>query len=55
MSSNCLKAEEILKQEEKNCFDLIQNGKDTIIALAKALLEKNHMNQEEILEFFSKK
>ena len=42
------KAEEILKQEEKVCFDLINKGKDRIIALAKALLEKNHLNQEEI-------
>ncbi|MCR5324937.1 MAG: AAA family ATPase [Lachnospiraceae bacterium] len=40
--------EKILEQEKKICFDLIEKGKDTILALANALLEKNHLNQEEI-------
>ncbi len=44
------KAEEILRQEEKVCFDLIEKGKDKIIAIAKALLDKNHLNKEEIAE-----
>ena len=44
------KAEEILKQEEKECLELVEKGKAKIIALAKALLEKNHLNQEEIAE-----
>ena len=42
------RAEEILKQEEKVCFELVEKGKDKIIAMAKALLDKNHLNQEEI-------
>ena len=42
------KAEEILIQEEKICYDLVAKGKEKIIALAKALVEKNHLNREEI-------
>lgn len=44
------KAEEILKQQEKECTKLIEQGRDKIIAMAKALLDKNHLNQEEIAE-----
>ena len=47
------KAEEILEQEEKACFDLVEKGKDKIIAMAKALLEKNHLNQDEIAELLA--
>ena len=47
------KAEEILKQEEKTCFDLVEKGKDKIVEMAKALLEKNHLNQEEIAELLA--
>lgn len=48
------RAEEILKQEEKACYELVEKGKDKIIAMAKALLEKNHLNQEEIAELLEK-
>ena len=41
------------KQEEKACFDLVEKGKDKIIAMAKALLEKNHLNQDEIAELLA--
>ncbi len=44
------KAEKILKQQEKECTELIEHGKDKIIAIAKALMDKNHLNQEEIAE-----
>lgn len=50
MPSYVEKAEEILKQQERECTELIEQGKDKIIAMAKALLEKNHLNQEEIAE-----
>lgn len=42
------KAEEILQQQEKVCMELIEQGKDKIIAVAKALTEKRHLNQKEI-------
>lgn len=42
------KAEEILQQQEKVCMELIEQGKDKIIAVAKALTEKSHLNQKEI-------
>ena len=47
------KANEILKQQEKECTELIRQGKDKIIALAKALTEKNHLNQDEIVEILN--
>lgn len=50
MASYVEKAEEILKQEEKACFELVEKGRDKIIAIAKALLERNHLNREEIAE-----
>ena len=49
------KAEEILKQEENACFKLVEKGKDKIIAIAKALLAKNHLNKEEIAELLEEK
>ena len=50
MPSYVEKAEEILRQQEKECTELIEQGKDKIIGMAKALLEKNHLNREEIAE-----
>lgn len=44
------RAEMILQQQERECYALIEQGKDTIIAVARALLEKNHLNREEIAE-----
>ncbi len=47
------KAEKILRQEEEACVELVEKGKDKIIAIAKALLEKNHLNREEIAELLA--
>ncbi len=44
------KADEILKQQEKECTEFIEQGKDKIITMARALMDKNHLNQEEIAE-----
>ena len=41
-------AEEILNQQEKECRELIEKGRDRIITLAKALMDKGHLNREEI-------
>lgn len=44
------RAEEIIREEGKSCRSLIEEGKERIIALAKILVEKNHLNQTEIEE-----
>ena len=49
------RAETIMREQEKICREMIEQGKDTIIALAKALVEKNHLNQTEIEEILGKK
>lgn len=44
------RAEAILRQQEQECRALVEQGKDKITAIARALMEKNHLNQEEIAE-----
>ena len=43
------KAETILREQENLCRELIEKGRGKIEALARALIEKNHLNKDEIL------
>lgn len=44
------RAEAIMREQEQICRELIEKGKETVITLANALMEKNHLNQAEIEE-----